>query len=416
MIGEMMDPLALLQSFVELEATRQARNIELIASENYASATVMQLQGSILTNKYAEGYPDKRYYGGCEHVDQIERLAIESAKSLFHVQYANVQPHSGSSANMAAYRVLLKPGDKVLGLALDHGGHLTHGHRMSFSGVDYQFIPYYLNKETEWMDYDHIREVAKEHRPALIVTGTSAYSNEIDFAEFRKIADEVGAKLMVDMAHISGLVAGGVHMNPCDYADIVTSTTHKTLRGPRGGIILTNNPEIAKAVDKMVFPGIQGGPLMHVIGAKAACFIEASQPRFKTYQQQILKNAAAMADEFTKLGYRIISGGTQTHLFTVDVKAKTGINGKVAEQILDSIHITVNKNTIPYDPEPPFVTSGIRIGTAAITTRGFNEKDCRQVARWIVKGLEQSKDVDALREIRHEIAEMIKSHPIPTLA
>jgi glycine hydroxymethyltransferase len=317
---------------------------------------------------------------------------------------------------MAAYRVLLKPGDKVLGLSLDHGGHLTHGHRMSFSGVDYQFIPYFLNKETELMDYDSIRALAMEHRPALIVAGTSAYSKAIDFSIFRRIADEVGAKLMVDMAHISGLVAGRVHQNPCDYADVVTSTTHKTLRGPRGGIILTNDPEIAKAIDKMVFPGIQGGPLMHVIGAKAACFIEALQPSFQTYQEQVLNNAVAMADEFTKHGYRVISGGTQTHLFTIDVKSKTGINGKVAEKLLDSIHITVNKNTIPYDPEPPFVTSGIRIGTAAITTRGFKEDESRQVARWIVKGLEQANDVDALREIREEIATLIEQFPIPTLA
>ena len=410
-----MDQLKELHSFVALEAQRQTRNIELIASENYASATVMQLQGSILTNKYAEGYPQKRYYGGCEHVDQVEQLAIDTAKELFRVAYANVQPHSGSGANMAAYRVLLQPGDKVLGLSLDHGGHLTHGHRMSFSGVDYQFIPYFLNKDTELMDYDHIRALAIEHQPKLIVTGTSAYSRSIDFSIFRSIADEVGAKLMVDMAHISGLVAGRVHQNPCDYADVVTSTTHKTLRGPRGGIVLTNDPEIAKAIDKMVFPGIQGGPLMHVIGAKAACFIEALQPSFQTYQQQVLKNAAAMADEFTAHGYRVVSGGTETHLFTIDVKAKTDINGKVAEKILDSIHMTVNKNTIPYDPEPPFVTSGIRIGTAAITTRGFKEEQCRQVARWIVRGLEESKDVDALREIREEIATMMEQYPIPTL-
>jgi glycine hydroxymethyltransferase len=411
-----MDQLKELHSYVALEAQRQERNIELIASENYASATVMQLQGSILTNKYAEGYPQKRYYGGCEHVDQVEQLAIDTAKELFRVAYANVQPHSGSGANMAAYRVLLQPGDKVLGLSLDHGGHLTHGHRMSFSGVDYQFIPYFLNKDTELMDYDSIRELAIEHRPKLIVTGTSAYSRSIDFSIFRKIADEVGAKLMVDMAHISGLVAGRVHQNPCDYADIVTSTTHKTLRGPRGGIILTNDPDIAKAIDKMVFPGIQGGPLMHVIGAKAACFIEALQPSFHQYQLQVLRNAVAMADEFTKHGYRVISGGTDTHLFTIDVKAKTDINGKVAEKILDSIHITVNKNTIPFDPEPPFVTSGVRIGTAAITTRGFKEEQSRQVARWIVRGLEQSKDVDALREIRDEIATLIQQYPIPTLA
>ncbi len=411
-----MDAMKALHSYVELEAQRQHRNIELIASENYASSTIMQLQGSILTNKYAEGYPQKRYYGGCEHVDQIEQLAIDSAKELFQVQFANVQPHSGSGANMAAYRVLLQPGDKVLGLALDHGGHLTHGHRMSFSGVDYQFIPYYLTKDTELMDYDGIRALAIEHQPKLIVTGTSAYAMEIDFSIFRSIADEVGAKLMVDMAHISGLVAAGVHMNPCAYADVVTSTTHKTLRGPRGGIILTNDAALAKELDKMVFPGIQGGPLMHVIAAKAACFIDAAQPAFRAYQQQVLKNAVAMANEFEQQGYRVISGGTQTHLFTIDVKAKTGINGKIAEQILDSMHITVNKNTIPYDPEPPFVTSGIRIGTAAITTRGFQEEQSRQVARWIVRGLEHAKDVDVLREIREQISALIDQFPIPTLA
>lgn len=408
-----MDRIKKLFDVVSLEQTRQARNIELIASENYASANVMALQGSILTNKYAEGYPDKRYYGGCEYVDLIEREAIESAKELFNVQFANVQPHSGSSANMAAYRVLLQPGDKVLGLALDHGGHLTHGHRLSFSGVDYQFIPYFLDKESELMDYEAIRQIALEHKPKLIVTGTSAYSRVIDFKAFKKIADEVGAKLMVDMAHISGLVAAGVHPNPCEVADVVTSTTHKTLRGPRGGIILTNDPEIAKAIDKMVFPGIQGGPLMHVIGAKAACFIEALEPSFKTYQEQVITNAQAMVEVFQKAGFKVVSGGTDNHLFTVDVKAKTGINGKDAEKILDSVHITVNKNTVPFDPEPPFITSGIRIGTPATTTRGFGVNESQQVATLIIKALEQAKDVDALRDVREAVAELTNKFPLP---
>ena len=408
-----MDRIKKLFDVVSLEQTRQARNIELIASENYASSNIMALQGSILTNKYAEGYPDKRYYGGCEYVDLIEREAIESAKELFNVKFANVQPHSGSTANMAAYRVLLQPGDKVLGLALDHGGHLTHGHRLSFSGVDYQFIPYFLDKETELMDYEAIRQIALEHKPKLIVTGTSAYSRVIDFKAFRKIADEVGAKLMVDMAHISGLVAARVHPNPCEVADVVTSTTHKTLRGPRGGIILTNDPDIAKAIDKMVFPGIQGGPLMHVIGAKAACFIEALEPSFKTYQEQVITNAQAMVEVFQQAGFKVVSGGTDNHLFTVDVKAKTGINGKDAEKILDNVHITVNKNTVPFDPEPPFITSGIRIGTPAITTRGFGVKESQQVATLIIKALEQAKDVDAQRDVQESIAELTNAFPLP---
>lgn len=408
-----MDRIKKLFDVVSLEQTRQARNIELIASENYASSNIMALQGSILTNKYAEGYPDKRYYGGCEYVDLIEREAIESAKELFNVKFANVQPHSGSTANMAAYRVLLQPGDKVLGLALDHGGHLTHGHRLSFSGVDYQFIPYFLDKETELMDYEAIRQIALEHKPKLIVTGTSAYSRVIDFKAFRKIADEVGAKLMVDMAHISGLVAAGVHPNPCEEADVVTSTTHKTLRGPRGGIVLTNDPDIAKAIDKMVFPGIQGGPLMHVIGAKAACFIEALEPSFKTYQEQVITNAQAMVEVFQQAGFKVVSGGTDNHLFTVDVKAKTGINGKDAEKILDNVHITVNKNTVPFDPEPPFITSGIRIGTPAITTRGFGVKESQQVATLIIKALEQANDVDAQRDVQESIAELTNAFPLP---
>lgn len=407
--------LKLLYNFIEEEKQRQFDNIELIASENYTSKHVLDIQGSILTNKYAEGYPGKRYYGGCEHVDDIETLAIESAKLLFNVKFANVQPHSGSGANMAAYRVLLKPGDTVMGLALDHGGHLTHGHRMSFSGVDYNFVPYFLNKETELLDYEEIAKIARDHQPKLIVAGTSAYSRSIDFAKFKQIADKVGAKLMVDMAHISGLVAAGVHMNPCDYADIVTSTTHKTLRGPRGGIILTNDSKLAKKLDTMVFPGIQGGPLMHVIAAKAACFIEALNPSFKLYQEQVIKNAKVMIEEFAAFDYKVVSGGTDNHLFTVDVKEKTGINGKIAEEILDKVNITVNKNTIPYDPEPPFVTSGIRIGTPAITTRGFKEEEARQVVWWIIRALEHSNDSIILSTIQDEVKTFMKQYPIPTL-
>lgn len=405
---------------IEKERLRQLNNIELIASENYASKNILDIQGSILTNKYAEGYPGKRYYGGCENVDEIETAAIELAKELFNVNFANVQPHSGSTANMAVYRVLLSPGDTVMGLALDHGGHLTHGHRMSFSGVDYHFVPYYLNQETELLDYEAIAEIARANKPKLIVAGTSAYSRAIDFAKFKEISDEVGAKLMVDMAHISGLVAAGVHMNPCDYADVVTSTTHKTLRGPRGGIILTNDASLAKKIDTMVFPGIQGGPLMHIIAAKAACFLEALDPAFKVYQEQIIKNAQVMTEEFISAGYKIVSGGTDNHLFTIDVKKTAGINGKIAEQILDSINITVNKNTVPYDTEPPFITSGIRIGTPAITTRGFTEKEAVQVARWIIKALSNHEDTLVLDIIRKEIAVLMETYnqafvyPIPT--
>jgi glycine hydroxymethyltransferase len=407
-----MNRIEKLQQIVLQEKERQSRNIELIASENYASANIMEMQGSILTNKYAEGYPEKRYYGGCEYVDLIEQEAIDSAKELFQVEFANVQPHSGSSANMAAYRVLLEPGDTVLGLALDHGGHLTHGHRLSFSGVDYHFVPYFLNKETELIDYEGVRQIALEHKPKLIVAGTSAYSRIIDFKEFRKIADEVGAKLMVDMAHISGLVAAGVHPNPCEYADVVTSTTHKTLRGPRGGIILTNDSKIAKAIDKMVFPGTQGGPLMHVIGAKAACFIEALEPSFKVYQEQVIANAQAMVDTFQEAGFKVVSGGTDNHLFTVDVKSKTGITGKDAEKILDSVYITVNKNMIPFDPEPPFITSGIRIGTPAITTRGFGEKESRQIASLIIIALKNLNNIEILEFVRSSIEDLTKQYPI----
>lgn len=388
---------------IQQERDRQNNNIELIASENYASQDILNIQGSILTNKYAEGYPSKRYYGGCEHVDKIETAAIELAKKLFNVKFANVQPHSGSAANMAVYRVLLSPGDTVMGLALDHGGHLTHGHRMSFSGVDYNFIPYYLNQETELLDFEEIFNIAKETKPKLIIAGTSAYSRSIDFSKFKEIAESVGAKLMVDMAHISGLVAAGVHMNPCDYADVVTSTTHKTLRGPRGGIILTNDENLAKKINTMIFPGIQGGPLMHIIAAKAACFIEAMNPSFKEYQKQVIKNAQTMVEQFIFAGYKVVSGGTDNHLFTINVKQKTGISGKVAEEILDKVNITVNKNTIPYDSEPPFITSGIRIGTPAITTIGFKEEEVKQVAQWIIQALESNENLNTLNTIQEEI-------------
>lgn len=389
--------------FIQQEKHRQNNNIELIASENYASQDILNIQGSILTNKYAEGYPSKRYYGGCEHVDKIETAAIELAKKLFNVKFANVQPHSGSAANMAVYRVLLSPGDTVMGLALDHGGHLTHGHRMSFSGVDYNFVPYYLNQATELLDFEEIFNIAKETKPKLIIAGTSAYSRSIDFSKFKEIAEAVGAKLMVDMAHISGLVAAGVHMNPCDYADVVTSTTHKTLRGPRGGIILTNDENLAKKINTMVFPGIQGGPLMHVIAAKAACFIEAMNPSFKEYQKQVIKNAQTMVEQFIFAGYKVVSGGTDNHLFTINVKQKTGVSGKIAEEILDKVNITVNKNTIPYDSEPPFITSGIRIGTPAVTTIGFKEEEVKQVAQWIIQALESNENLNTLNKIQEEI-------------
>ena len=332
---------------IEKEKNRQTNNIELIASENFVSLEVLKAQGSILTNKYAEGYPAKRYYGGCEYVDEIEALAIERAKKLFNAKFANVQPHSGSQANMGAYRTLLNHKDIVLGLALDHGGHLTHGHPLSFSGVDYEFHPYYVSKETETIDYDALEQVALNIKPKLIVGGASAYPRAIDFKRMREIADKVGAYLMVDMAHIAGIVAAKLHQNPVDYADIVTSTTHKTLRGPRGGLILTNNEEIAKKLDRIVFPGIQGGPLMHIIAAKAVAFLEADSEEFVHYQEQVLKNAKALANRLMELGYHVVSNGTDNHLMLVDVKSKLGITGKKAENILDSVHITCNKNTIP---------------------------------------------------------------------
>lgn len=397
---------------LENELKRQNDNIELIASENYVSKSVMELQGSVFTNKYAEGYSGKRYYGGCVNVDAVENLAIEYVTKLFGVKYANVQPHSGSSANMAVYRALLKPRDKVLGLNLSHGGHLTHGHDINFSGLDYKFIPYSLNSETEMLDYDAIRELAIKEKPQMIVAGASAYSRFIDFKKFKEIADEVGALLFVDMAHIAGLVAAGLHENPCIYADVVSSTTHKTLRGPRGGLILTNNEEIIKKINKTIFPGIQGGPLMHVIAAKAQAFYEDLQPEFKEYANQVIKNAKALADTLASEGFKIISGGTDNHLMLVDVKSNLGITGKEAETILDSIHITVNKNTIPNETESPFKTSGIRLGTPAMTTRGLKEEDFILIGKIISKALKNKDNKDILTELDKQVLELTAKYPI----
>ena len=380
---------------LEKEKLRQQNNIELIASENYASKDVMALQGSIFTNKYAEGYPGKRYYGGCINVDTVEDLAIEYVTKLFDCKYANVQPHSGSSANMAVYKALLNVGDKVMGMNLSHGGHLTHGHPINFSGLEYEIISYDVDPKTELIDYDKLEKLALETKPKMIIAGGSAYSRIIDFKRFREIADKVGAYLMVDMAHIAGLVATDLHPSPIPYADVVTSTTHKTLRGPRGGIILTNDEEIAKKINKIVFPGIQGGPLMHVIAAKAECFYEALQPEFKDYQEQVLKNIKALAKVLSDNGLRIISGGTDNHLILVDVTS-LGINGKEAEKLLDDVNITVNKNTIPFDKESPFKTSGIRLGSPAMTTRGLKEEDFEEIGHIIIDAF-HNKDKEELK-------------------
>ena len=401
-----------LKQALELERKRQENNIELIASENYVCRGVLELQGSILTNKYAEGYPDKRYYGGCEYIDIFEKKAIEYACKLFNAKYANVQPHSGSSANMAVYKALLNVGDKVMGLNLSHGGHLTHGHPINFSGLEYQIISYNVNKETELIDYEELRNIALKEKPKMIIAGTSAYSRIIDFKKFREIADEVGAYLMVDMAHIAGLVAAGLHPSPIPYADVVTSTTHKTLRGPRGGIILTNNEEIIKKINKIIFPGIQGGPLMHVIGAKAQCFYEALQPSFKEYQNQVLKNIKALSDTLIKEGFRIVSGGTDNHLILVDVKESIGITGKEAETILDKINITVNKNTIPYDTESPFKTSGIRLGSPAMTTRGLKEIEFKKIGMIISKALKNKDNEEVLKDLQKEVLDLTSKYPL----
>lgn len=393
------------------EETRQTMNIECIASENYVSNEVMRAVGSILTNKYAEGYPNKRYYGGCQYVDEVEKLACERCCELFGAEHANVQPHSGSQANMAVYFTVLNVGDTVLGMDLSSGGHLTHGHPLSFSGSLYHFVSYGVNKETERIDYDEVLEIAKKEKPKLIVAGASAYSRILDFKRFREIADEVGAYLMVDMAHIAGLVAAGLHPSPIPYCDFVTSTTHKTLRGPRGGIILCKE-KFAKDLDRNVFPGIQGGPLMHVIAGKAVCFKEALEPEFKAYAKQILLNAEALCDELKKEGFRIVSGKTENHLILVDVMGSFGITGKEAEKVLDEVCITCNKNTIPYDTQKPFVTSGIRLGSAAMTTRGFKEEEFRMLARWIKRAIVNKDDSNKLEEIKQEVLECTKKYPI----
>ncbi len=401
-----------LENALKLERKRQEENIELIASENYVSKDVLKLQGSILTNKYAEGYSGKRYYGGCEYIDMFETKAIEYLKELFGCAYANVQPHSGSSANMAVYRALLNHGDKVMGMNLSHGGHLTHGYKLNFSGIDYEIVSYDVDLETEMINYDALEELALKEKPKMIIAGASAYSRIIDFKRMREICDKVGAYLFVDMAHIAGLVATGLHPSPVPYADVVTSTTHKTLRGPRGGIILTNNEEIAKKINKVVFPGIQGGPLMHVIGAKAQSFYEALQPEFKTYMENVVKNIKAMCDEFINLGYKVISGGTDNHLILLDVKSSAGITGRDAEVLLDKIHITVNKNTIPNETEKATVASGIRIGSPAMTTRGFNESEFRQVARIIDKALKNKDNEEVLENLTKEVLELTSKHPL----
>lgn len=395
------------------ETERQQTHIELIASENFVSNAVLEAQGSVLTNKYAEGYVAKRYYGGCEYIDVAETLAKERAKKLFDVKYVNVQPHSGSQANMGVYRALLKPKDRILGMALDHGGHLTHGYKLSFSGQDYESYTYGVSLETECLDYDEIERIAMEVKPRLIVAGASAYPRKIDFKRFREIADKVGAFLMVDMAHIAGLVAASLHQNPCQYAHVVTSTTHKTLRGPRGGIILTNDKEIADKIDKNVFPGIQGGPLMHVIAAKAVAFKEALGEDFKLYQKQVVLNASCLANCLIKKGYHVISNGTDNHLLLLDVKSKTGLTGKEAEMILDKVFITVNKNTIPNDQEKPFLASGIRLGTPAITTRGFKEDDMETIATLIDDALNHYRDEEVLRQIKDKVIALTKKYPLP---
>ena len=394
------------------EQTRQEQHIELIASENFVSEEVRLMAGSIFTNKYAEGYPSKRYYGGCEYIDEIENLAIERVKKLFNVKYANVQPHSGSQANMSVFRALLNHNDKVLGMSLDAGGHLTHGYKLSFSGQDYQSYTYGLNRETEMLDYDEIERLALEIKPRMIIAGASAYSRYIDFKRFREIADKVGAYLFVDMAHIAGLVAANLHQNPCEYADVVTSTTHKTLRGPRGGIILTNNEEIIKKINKTVFPGIQGGPLEHIIAAKAVAFYEDLTPEYIEYMKDVKNNAQVLANELTKRGYRIVSGGTDNHLLLVDLTPK-GITGKDAETLLHRVNITCNKNAIPYDPLPPLKSSGIRLGTPAMTTRGFKEKEFIRVAELIDQTILNKNNESELERIKNEVIELTSHFPLP---
>ena len=399
------------QLAIEQELKRQRSNIELIASENYASREVMEANGSVLTNKYAEGYPGRRYYGGCANVDKVEELARERLMKLFNAEHANVQPHSGSQANMAVYFTILQPGDKVLGMDLAAGGHLTHGHPLSFSGKLFQFEGYGVDRETETIDYDALEKKALEFRPKLIVAGASAYSRIIDFARIREICDEVGAYMMVDMAHIAGLVAAGLHPNPCEYADFVTTTTHKTLRGPRGGAILCKG-EYAKALDRTVFPGIQGGPLMNTIAGKAVCFWEALQPEFRDYQKQVVLNCQAMAEQLREEGFRLVSGGSDNHLLLVDVKHSCGITGRKAESLLDAVNITCNKNSIPFDEEKPAYCSGIRVGTPAMTTRGCKEEDFRRIAHWIALILKNPDDEVIAGQVRDEVAELVNRLPL----
>ncbi|MAF77956.1 MAG: serine hydroxymethyltransferase [Halobacteriovoraceae bacterium] len=404
-----MDPK--IAELMDLERKRQEEGLELIASENYVSSAVMQAQGSILTNKYAEGYPKKRYYGGCEFVDSSEQLAIDRLKELFGAKFANVQPHSGSQANMAVYFSVLEPGDTVMGMDLSQGGHLTHGSPVNFSGKLFNIVSYGLDPETEEIDYDQLSELAKKEKPKMIVAGASAYSRTIDFEKFRTIADEVGAYLLVDMAHIAGLVAAGVHPSPMEYAHFVTSTTHKTLRGPRGGIILTNDEELAKKVNFNIFPGIQGGPLEHVIAGKAVAFLEALQPEFKTYQEQVLKNAKTLASELEKEGLKIVSGGTDNHLVLVNVDS-IGLTGKEAEKILEKAHITCNKNMIPGDKKSPFITSGVRLGTPAITTRGLKEEHMKNIASWIGRVLKNKDNPSEIEAVAAEVKALCSDFPV----
>ncbi|MGA1994476.1 MAG: serine hydroxymethyltransferase [Bryobacteraceae bacterium] len=395
---------------IRQEAARQNGQLELIASENFTSEAVLEATGSVFTNKYAEGYPGKRYYGGCEYADVVENLARERARQLFGAEYANVQPHSGSQANQAAYAAVLSPGDTIMGLNLAHGGHLTHGHQLNFSGKTYHVVPYNVRREDELIDYDELARLAREHKPRMIIAGASAYPRTLDFARFREISDEVGAVLLVDMAHISGLVAAGLHPNPCQWADIVTSTTHKTLRGPRAGLILAK-AKYGAAIDKVVFPGMQGGPLVHVVAAKAVCFLEAQQPEFVAYQKQVVANARALAESLIGHGFRLVSGGTDTHLMLVDVFSK-GVRGKEAEKALDRARITVNKNAIPFDTNPPFNPSGIRLGSPAVTTRGFGEAEMREVGGLIAEVLLHIEDEAVLAGVAGKVAALTEGFPL----
>ena len=400
-----------LSGYINEELNRQRNKIELIASENFVTPAVMEAMGTVLTNKYAEGYPGHRYYGGCEYVDKVETLAIERAKKLFNAKFANVQAHAGANANLAVYFAFLQPGDTIMGMNLSQGGHLSHGSPVNISGKYFKVVPYGVDKETEVIDYDEMERIAKEHQPKIIVAGASAYPRIIDFARIAEIAHGVGAIFMVDMAHIAGLVAAGLHPSPMPYADVVTTTTHKTLRGPRGGLILTNNEEYAKAINKSIFPGVQGGPLMHVIAAKAVAFGEALKPEFKEYQENIVKNAKAFAEALVKEGFRLVSGGTDNHLVLVDVRGQ-GLTGKVAEHLLDEVGITCNKNTIPFDPASPFVTSGLRLGTPAATTRGFREDDFREIATIIGLVLNNPEDAAKHEEAAKRVAALCAKYPM----